>query len=397
MAIMQMGTYLKAGLQGGTGTGKSTTSALLQLGLSVELHGKAPVLVRDSEPGWHFLKPLFDAEGVNLIIDPGRDYKGMHDALKRAVREGCCGFVTDSITHPWAELLERFADRTGRVPFHKFNQIKPLWNDWTVDFMNAPLHAIACGRLGFEYFYQEAEDGKQELIKGDTKMKAGGSESFGYEPHLTLEMTRQQVRNKSGKISGVKYNALVLKDRSRALNGKEFSFADLHDYKPGGYREVLKAFMPHIEMLRQIAGVTMGKQTSEAIIPNGDADFFRLQKLRQAALEDWDATMSILWPGQTAPEKRNRAVVGECITGVRSRTKFEAYTLEQMQSCVGWLMALEHRIKLEGMPANEKDLLAQVELAKEDYRANPQPTLLELRLKESVAAVTEPEGVAVPF
>jgi hypothetical protein len=172
-------TFVKAGFQGSSGTGKSTTAGLLLLGLSVEYASRAPVLVYDTEPGWQFLKSLFEAENVELIIRNGRHFKGMHDALREAVKLGCSGFAVDSITHSWSELLERFADSTGRVPFHKFNQIKPLWNEWTVDFLNAPLHCVANGRLAFEYLYEVAEDGRRDLVKGDAKMKAGGGESFG--------------------------------------------------------------------------------------------------------------------------------------------------------------------------------------------------------------------------
>lgn len=388
-------SFLKCGNQGGTGTGKSTLAALLLLGLSVEYHGKAPVLVFDTEPGWQFIKPMYDAEGVKLVTVHGRHFKGMHDSLKQAIKEGCCGFCVDSITHPWGELLERFADSSGRVPFHKFNQIKPMWNDWIVDFMNAPLNAIANGRLTWEYSYEQAEDGKKELIKGDAKMKAGGSESFGYEPHLTCELTHQRKHLDNGKLGGMEYVCLVLKDRARVINGKEFLFEDFGQYKPGGYKPVLNAFRPHVEFLRQIAGVHMSKDTSEQIIPGGDSEFYRKQQLRKAAIEDWDATMDLLWPSTKATDKMARAIVGEAVTGVRSRTKFEQFSVDKIQECVGTLMALEKRLKAE--PASsEDDLRAQVSMAQEDYRNNPQPTLLEARLQQSVKNA-KGEEVAVPF
>jgi hypothetical protein len=392
--MAELKSYLKMGLQGGTGTGKSTTAALELLGLSVTYHGKAPVLVRDSEPGWHFLKPLFEAEGVALIIAPGRDFKGLQESLKRAVKEGCCGFCVDSLTHPWGELLERFADSTGRVPFHKFNQIKPMWNDWTVDFLDAPLHAIACGRLGFDYEYEIAEDGKKELIKGDSKMKAGGGESFGYEPHITCEMYRSQKRE-AGRLAGVEYIAQVLKDRSRALNGQEFTFQDIRVYKPGMFKAVFEAFSPHMKALSSITGVSLGKQNSAEIIPQGDADFHRKLKLKTAALEDWDGTMELCFPGQTANNKRARLIVGETITGVVSRTKFEAYSLDQIQQCVGVLMALRQRLNADAWTTDDQ-LRKIIDAAREDYRAGtPLPTMLEMQLRQSVEQVapSSPEAV----
>lgn len=396
----KLGCFLKAGLQGSAGTGKSTTAGLLLLGLSVTRHNKAPVLVFDTEPGWQFLKPLYEAEGVELIIENGRHFKGMHDAITTAVKRGCSGFCVDSITHTWSELLERFADSTGRVPFHKFNQIKPLWNDWTIDFLNAPLHAIANGRLGFEYFYEEQEDGKKELVKGDTKMKAGGGESFGYEPHLTCEMNHQRKKLKGGKLGGLQYVCFVLKDRVRALNGKEFIFDDLSNYQPGGFKPVLKAFLPHIEALENIAGVNIPKTDSTVIIPNGDANFHIKQKVKQGLLEEWYTTMDLLFSTRTDEGKHSRMVVTEAITSVRSKTKFEAFDAAQLQWCVMVLMTFEKKLKAEPVKA-DGDLISLIEMAKEDVSAGKESaeTLLERKLKESLEAakleITEDE--TVPF
>lgn len=381
----KIGCFLKAGFQGSAGTGKSTTAGLLLLGLSVSRHNKAPVLVFDTEPGWQFLRPLYQAEGVDLIIESGRHFKGMHDAITDAVKRGCCGFAVDSITHTWSELLERFADSTGRVPFHKFNQIKPLWNDWTIDFLNAPLHAIANGRLGFEYFYEEQEDGKKELVKGDTKMKAGGGESFGYEPHLTCEMNHQRKKLR-GKLGGLEYVCFVLKDRVRALNGKEFTFADLQDYKVGDYRHVLKAFLPHLEALENIAGVNLPKSTSAALIPNGDTQFHQKQRVKQGLLEEWYATMDLLFSTRTDEGKHHRMIVTEAITSVRSKTKFESFDAAQLQYCVMVLMQFEKRLKAE--PTKEDgNLRSLVEMAKEDMKNGKESaeTLVERKLKESIA------------
>lgn len=396
----KLGCFLKAGFQGSAGTGKSTTAGLLLLGLSVVRHNKAPVLVFDTEPGWQFLKPLYDAEGVELIIENGRHFKGMHDAICTAVKRGCCGFAVDSITHTWSELLERFADSTGRVPFHKFNQIKPLWNDWTIDFLNAPLHAVANGRLGFEYFYEEQEDGKKELVKGDTKMKAGGGESFGYEPHLTCEMNHQRKKLRGGKLGGLEYVCFVLKDRVRALNGKEFTFADLCQYKPGDYKSVLKAFLPHIEALESIAGVNLPKSNSASIIPNGDSQFHQKQKVKQALLEEWYATMDLLFSTRTDEGKHSRMIVTEAITSVRSKTKFEGFDAAQLQWCVMVLLKFEKRIKAEPVK-EDRDLAALVEMSKEDVTNGGEKaeTLLERKLKESVtqSSLEITEEDAVPF
>jgi hypothetical protein len=92
--------------------------------------------------------------------------------------------------------------------------------------------------------------------------------------------------------------------------------------------------------------------------------------------------------------------VGEAITGVRSRTRLEQYDVNQLQQCVGILMCLEHRLKVEPA-ATEADLLSHVQMAKEDFRGKPQLTLLEARLRQSVDPVDKgnrkPETTQAPF
>ena len=126
---------------------------------------------------------------------------------------------------------------------------------------------------------------------------------------------------------------------------------------------------------------------------NGDSAYYHKQRMRQMCLEDWDASIELMSPGSAALMKRNRAVVGEAITGVRSRTRLEQYDVNQLQQCVGILMCLEHRLKAEPA-ATEADLLSHVQMAKEDFRGKPQVTLLEARLQQSVDQVEKVNGAS---
>jgi hypothetical protein len=87
---------------------------------------------------------------------------------------------------------------------------------------------------------------------------------------------------------------------------------------------------------------------------------------------------------------------------VRSRTRLEQYDVNQLQQCVGILMAFEHRLKAEPA-ATEADLLGLLAMAKEDYRGtgDKTTTLLEARLKQSLDQVEKangkPEATPAPF
>jgi hypothetical protein len=162
----------------------------------------------------------------------------------------------------------------------------------------------------------------------------------------------------------MEYTCLVLKDRSRALNGREFLFDDIGQYKPGKYKVVLNAFRPHIEAIRGIAGVEMSKVTSAALVPGGDTDYYKQQKLRTVALEEWDAVMDKLWPSTKATDKKARSVAGEMITGTLSRTKFEQYPVSKIEEAAAVLMSLERILVAEGLPNLETNTGVEVLSAK---------------------------------
>jgi hypothetical protein len=348
-------SFLKGGFQGNTGTGKTMTAALLLLALSIEKHDKAPVAAFDTEPGWQFVKPMFDAEGVDLIIKNGRHFKGLVESLREAKKQGCCGFSVDSLTHPWTELLQRFADKSGRVPMHKFNQIKPMWNEYVVEFMDAPMHCIACGRLQWEMVTMENEDGGYEVVRGDSKMKAGGGESFGYEPHLLVEFTHEQVREKSGKLAGLDHVGFVLKDRARALNGSEIRFKDFRKYEKGMYRDVYASFLPHLEALEIISGAKIGLEDSKTLVPGGDAEFHR-KKMKQAELlEEIKNTIEMIYSGRDDASKRARLVLIEDVFGKRSWAWVENQKNDKLQHGLDLLQLYEKAVEcLEDLPTDPK-------------------------------------------
>ena len=84
-----------------------------------------------------------------------------------------------------------------------------------------------------------------------------------------------------------------------------------------------------------------------ALLQDGRGDFYHRAQMKRTCLEDWYATMDMILPGRTDEGKRHRMMVTEGITGVRSKSRFESYDVNQLQQCVGILMCLEHRLKTE--------------------------------------------------
>jgi hypothetical protein len=389
---------LKLGIFGGQGSGKSTTAALIAASLSKEIHSGAPVWVTDTEPAWQFVKPrIFTPEKIELVQRKVPTFVAMLRDIRDAERAGACVYVVDQLTTMWLEIMQAFkAKNRGYIPINVWGDIRQQWNEYVTAFRNSKMHCIAIGRLGnvMEEVQDEEKEGKTKLVKTGTAFKAGGSESFGYEPdllfELSLERKAKKVRGEEREGEGrMIHRADVLKDRTWALNGRVFRWADKPKYEAGGYRVVWADLKPHFDFVQQTGEqATIEPGTSECLIPDdGRGDYYHNQQLRIQAVEEWDATMEILFSGSSAAMKSARRVVGEAITGLRSKTAFENKPLIQIQECVRILMAFEKRLKLE--PAStDADLLAQVEMAKEDC-ANPGKgmTLLQARAEQTLAQI----------
>jgi hypothetical protein len=337
---------------------------------------------------------IFTPEKIELVARKIPTFKAMIQDMYEAEKAGACVWAADQLTVIWAELMQSFkAKNGGFIPINVWGDIRQMWNEYVTAFRNTKMHCIAIGRLGNVMEEQEGtKEGEVKLVKTGTTFKAGGSESFGYEPdwlaELSLERRPKKVRGTGDVREGegrMIHRADVLKDRTWATNGLVMRWPDRGSYRPGGYRTVWNDIKPYFDAVQQTQEHSQLEEgtSEEAIQDDGRGDYYHRSRMKQACLEDWDAGMEMMFPGSAALMKRNRALVGEAISGVRSRTRLEQYDVSQLQQCVGILMALEHRLKAEPA-ATEDDLLRQVEAAKEVFRGKPQVTLLEARLRQSV-------------
>lgn len=358
---------IKVGMFGGQGSGKTTSAALLAIALSKELHGGAPVLVTDTEPGWQFLKPLFAIEKVELIQRTVPTFKAMLADLKEAEKLGCAVWAGDSLTIIWNELMQSFkAKNNGKIPINVWGDIKQLWGSYASTFLNSRMHCFALGRLGnvMEDVADDDTPGKTKLVKTGTTFKAGGSESFGYEPHLLLELSlERKAKVKAGsRLEGegrMVHRVDVLKDRTWALNGKVIRWSDSPQYKPGGYQTVWNSIKPHFERVQQtMAIVTLDTTQSSAGLINdtGNSDWYERKQRKEVLSAELHCSMDALWGGTAVAAKQMRMKVFEHVFGFKSKEAADAASLEKIERGVKILQAFERRCK-----ANEK-LLSNTEL-----------------------------------
>jgi hypothetical protein len=369
-AIVQQ-SAAKVGIFGRQGSGKTTTSALITIGLSKTYHNGAPVAFFDTETGSDFVIELFETEGIELLVVKSRAFKDMRTALAEAEKAGCCAYLVDSYTHPWQELTAAFKKKSSknRLEFHHMDQLKTLWRGWTDQMLNSSLHVVLSGRLGFEWGEEESTDGgERKLVKLGSKLK--GESEAGYEPSLLIEMegvqdSEARMKKSKAKRGSIVHHALVLKDRWRTLNGRGFQFKDINAYKAGDYKPVFDAFSPHWSRL--VIGSQQrsldASRTSEDLFdaPGGQSIFAERQRRKEIATEEVQAMLVKVWPGQDAASKQAKQAAIKQLFDVYAWRSVEEKPLEEIERALAAMQKFVAQMEATP-PANHDaaiDLLAE--------------------------------------
>ncbi len=216
--------FLKVGIYGPPGSGKTFTTLLCSEGLAT--NGKRIAFV-DTERGTDFYSQSikdravhpaafdFDAIYTRSITDVLAEVKAL-DLTQYSV------VVIDSITHLWESTKQAYAGkltRAGTIPFTAWGSIKKPYKELMTLLLNMPAHVFILGRQGNEF---EEDETTGELKKTGVKMKAEGETP--YEPHILLCM--EAARNKDGSFTPT---VTVDKDRTGILMGKTFKNPTFND------------------------------------------------------------------------------------------------------------------------------------------------------------------------
>lgn len=352
--------FMKAGIMGFAGSGKSFTASHLAIGL-VHLmrqrdlpHGHRPVFFLDTETGADWVQPFFYEAGIELFTAKTRAFRDLIPAVNEA-QDSASVLIIDSISHFWRELCDSYAERKNRrrgLEFQDWAWLKTQWHRFTDSYVNSQAHIILCGRAGFEYDYFERDNGKKELEKTGIKMKA--ETETGYEPSLLVLMEREMDLD-TRRVSHV---AHILKDRSTRLDGKAIKNPSFED------------FLPHIECLN-LGGVQLGVDTErtskEMISPDEKSEYQRDRERAEIVLDEIKELIGKHWGGQTQEAKLKRGDLMEKHFGTRSWVKIEkTYRLAQLQEGYNGL-----HLELEGLPAYfHKDSAGNVSAAIKEMDAD---------------------------
>lgn len=346
--------YMKAGLMGLAGSGKTHTSTLIAIGLMQLLkerklpEGDRPVFFADTETGSSYVKHQFDTAGIELFTAKTRAFSDLC-AMVNEAEKGAGLLIIDSITHFWREFTEAYAKKKNRnrLEFSDWNYLKTEWGKFTDRYVNSHLHIIMCGRMGYEYdFFTDEDTGKKQLEKTAVKMKA--ETETGYEPSLLVWMERAMDL----KTNKVIREAHVLKERFDVIDGKSFQ------------NPTFKTFLPHIELLN-LGGEQLGVDTSrnsEALIPDGEgrANWKKEQEQKEIILEKVQALF--VTHGISGQSKEGKAKVIELLQKHFATTSWKEVETSNLVIVKGGYNTLH--LALEGAPAY-LEIKADAEAVKE--------------------------------
>jgi hypothetical protein len=283
--------FLKLGIYGDAGSGKSYTSSLVAIGLSKLLKSSKPVGFVDTETGSDYLIPMFEREGVSLIRTKTRAFADLLTVIDEA-KEACDVLVIDSVTHFWNELVASYK-KTNKLSFMTLKHWDPLkqtWKEYTDRFVNSPLHIIVAGRSADKWDeVEDPNDGAKELKKVGTKMRVEGQ--FAYEPSLLVEMESVQLTARAG--GKVIRRAFVKKDRFDIMDGASFD------------NPTFDTFMPHIAALNlggEHKAFEEGRDSTAMFTRNDIGERKSIQK--EILLEKIQNEIKKLHPGQTKEDTR---------------------------------------------------------------------------------------------
>lgn len=322
--------YVKAGLLGFAGSGKSTTAMELCSGIA-ELE-KKPIFYIDTENGSDFFVSRMKARGIGFEVWKTRAFVDLCTAVNEAVKAQAI-LQIDSVTHFWAEVMASYMRQKNRtkLTFADWNPIKSTWAKFTDLYLNSPAHIAMCGRAAFEYDHFIDEAGDKKIEKVGTKMSAEAN--IGFEPSLLIEMVAERIDNadKSPNARNIENVAYVIKDRSDLLNGKRFVKPTFKDFKP--HYDFLNIGGEHV-------GVDTSRSSKDLFEPGNDNNW--LEKKKQIAIlkEEVEGLLVSAYPGRSAEDSKTKADLAFEAFGTRSWTALDDYTPEAMREGLGKMKAL---------------------------------------------------------
>ncbi len=340
--------FLKLGMYGFEGSGKTFTMALLAIGLHRHIGSTKPVAMYDTETGSDYLIPMFKHAGIELVTVKARDLVTLNKAIKEAAQEVDI-LLVDSLTHPYREACSTYVkkkrDGTSFIRMQDWQPIKDAWHEkFSVPYVNSPLHILWASRA--KNLFEDVVDDLASSQAGRTQFKsvqvgtAARSETeSAYEPSILVEMTREMM-GEGGKFSR---RMTVIKERFNVIDGESFDFGRCSVEDAITNNLPFKAITPHVRLLN-IGGEQVGftEGTSEEVFD--DPRQGTAQRRRKAvALEKIEAGLVSLFPSTSGKDKALKVAILDEVLGTTSWTEIKTLSAECLEAAVAVINALRKK------------------------------------------------------
>jgi hypothetical protein len=183
--------WVKIGLIGSSGSGKSFSALRLASGMRDELSKMGVptrILLGNTEGSrGRIYANEFDYDIVDIPVDS--DPEDYVEFVKYAIAQGYKVLIIDSVTHEWKKALEIHQQNGG--DFKAFAKVTPRHNKFVSAIADTPIHIITTVR-GEDKYEVEKNDAGKTVIR---KLGLGGDQQKGYEFELLLTFIIDQKTN----------------------------------------------------------------------------------------------------------------------------------------------------------------------------------------------------------
>lgn len=309
--------FLKMGLFGDTGTGKTFTAAKVLSQFIKEFCPEKSLAMFDTEPSAGYIAPMVKKiTGRELLVVTSRSFADMMDFWAICKKEGHV-ILIDSITHAWRNLMADFLEakksritgaggraETARLTIADWGPLKEIWGRFSEAFAYDPIHACICGRQGDVWETVTDDEGKESQAKTGVKMKT--ESETGYEPSLLVQM-RIEGENP------VKHMAFVVKDRFDVLTGA------MSKDKPD-----IEFFRPHLALLDLKGNAPVISKGAPMFNAGTGPNWETIKARREAVLEEIKNDLLLVYPGATGEDKKGKVTALREAFGTSAWTELES-------------------------------------------------------------------------
>lgn len=320
--------YLSMGLQGFPGAGKTTTAALIAIGLHKHIGSKKPIVLYDSEKSFaKFLGKLFDRHGIEVFLKESQTFADLALSMQ-ACRDGLSDiFLADSLTHPWVDIVDSFKRKKNRgyLKMDEWGTVKGMWRaGFSAPLVDGAYHKICTGRAGYNYDEEtDEETGKDKLVKTGVKMKS--ETETAYEFDFLIHMERgEELLDKTSERK-VWREAMVLKGRGEPGEASNFDGRIFRNPKFDDFEPMVRY------VLDGTAGVAGPEPTDTASLIVTEEDRRVWLRRREIALEEIEAELTSKWPSTSGKEKQAKIAALKYAFETPSWTAIQALRTEDVE------------------------------------------------------------------